>query len=286
MPYRTDLALDEAEHISGQLEGIKKEELSFDGVRITRIKVHSQAGAAQLNKPMGHYVTVETAPLTGYVDHDGTAQIALTKELTDLLPAEGAVLVAGLGNPAITPDALGPQVAQHILASRHLSGELTRSVGLGELRGVSAVATGVLGKTGIETGELLCGLVRQISPAAVVVVDALASTSLQRLGRTIQITDTGIVPGSGVGNARREISQKTLGVPVIAVGVPTVVDAATMTLELTGQEVQQGHHSAGMMVTPREIDTMIQNAAKLVALSLNRALHPTVSTEDLMALVG
>ena len=144
----------------------------------------------------------------------------------------------------------------------------------------------MLGKTGIETGELLCGLVRQISPAAVVVVDALASTSLQRLGRTVQITDTGIVPGSGVGNARREISQKTLGVPVIAVGVPTVVDAATMTLELTGQEVQQGHHSAGMMVTPREIDTMIQNAAKLVALSLNRALHPTVSTEDLMALVG
>lgn len=285
MAYRTDLALDEAERIATPPAGVKKEELSFDGVRITRIEVCDEEGAAALHKPMGHYITVQTGRLTAAAEPGGAAQTAVTGEVGRLLPQTGAVLVAGLGNPEITPDALGPAVAGKILASRHLSGELTRNLGLGDLRPVCAISTGVLGKTGMETGELLRGVVEQIRPAAVIAVDALASSSLSRLGCTVQISDAGIVPGSGVGNARRELSEKTLGVPVIAVGVPTVVDAATMAEDLTGRQAREDA-AARMMVTPREIDTVVISAARLVALSLNRALHPGVSPEDLTALVG
>lgn len=285
MAYRTDLALDEAERIETPPTGVKKEEISFDGVRITRIEVCDEEGAAALHKPVGHYVTVQTGRMIAGGEPGSAAQTAVTGEVERLLPQTGAVLVAGLGNPEITPDALGPAVAGKILASRHLSGEMTRNLGLGDLRPVCAISTGVLGKTGMETGELLRGVVEQIRPAAVIAVDALASSSLSRLGCTVQISDAGIIPGSGVGNARRELSEKTLGVPVIAVGVPTVVDAATMAEDLTGQQVR-GEEAARMMVTPREIDTVVISAARLVALSLNRALHPTVLPEDLMTLVG
>lgn len=287
MRSRTDLAIDEHERVSGSIPGVKKEELSFENVKITRITVENSEGAEAIGKPVGRYITVETESFGRFSDMTDARQAAVTGELSRLLPPDGAVLVAGLGNTEITPDAVGPRSVGMILATRHLSGELTRKVGLGDLRAVSALSPGVLGKTGIETGELLFGVVRQIAPAAVIVIDALASNSLSRLGRTVQITDTGIIPGSGVGNARREISRKTLGVPVIAVGVPTVVDAVTLARDVfKGEEDPSQNGTADMMVTPREIDTVVENAAALIALSVNRALHPAIPAEELMALVG
>ena len=154
------------------------------------------------------------------------------KEIRSLLPEKGLVLVAGLGNSDITPDDLGPRTANMILATRHISEELARAVGLIGLRPVAVLAPGVLGQTGIETGELLYSIVQRLSPAALIVVDALASRRLDRLGCTLQISDTGISPGSGVGNARPHISRETMGVPVISMGVPTVVDAATLAADL------------------------------------------------------
>jgi len=287
MRSRTDLAIDEHERVSGSIPGVKKEELSFENVRITRITVENAEGAEAIGKPVGRYITVETESFGRFSDMTDARQAAVTGELSRLLPPDGAVLVAGLGNTEITPDAVGPRSVGMILATRHLSGELTRKVGLGDLRAVSALSPGVLGKTGIETGELLFGVVRQIAPAAVIVIDALASNSLSRLGRTVQITDTGIIPGSGVGNARREISRNTLGVPVIAVGVPTVVDAVTLARDVfKGDEECLQDGTADMMVTPREIDTVVENAAALIALSVNRSLHPAIPAEELMALVG
>ena len=138
------------------------------------------------------------------------------------------MLVVGLGNSSITPDALGPQVAQHILVTRHLTEELARSLGMGFLRKTAALIPGVLGQTGVESGELTAALVNFIQPSAVIVVDALAAQDYGRLGRTIQISDSGIAPGSGVQNSRKELSRRTLGIPVLSIGVPTVIDAATL----------------------------------------------------------
>ena len=208
------------------------------------------------------------------------------EELAALLPEKGTVLVAGLGNEAITPDALGPRAAGMVLATRHIQGEYARSAGLDDLRPTAVLAPGVLGQTGVESGEIVKGLCGVVSPAAVVAVDALASRSLARLGCTVQLCDTGIAPGSGVGNSRKELTETLLGVPVVAVGVPTVVDAATLARDLTGgeeSEVAVAPRGAQMMVTPREIDLLIGRASRLVAMAINAALQPAYSPADLCA---
>ena len=199
----------------------------------------------------------------------------------------------GLGNDNITPDALGPRTIDKIRATRHISAELAKSVGLEGLRMVSALAPGVLGQTGIETGEIIMGVSKSVKPSAVITVDALASRRLSRLGCTVQIADTGVTPGSGVGNARAQINEQTLGVPVIAVGVPTVVDAATLANDLLGDNEEDKDlfskldgQGADMIVTPREIDLMIDRAAKLLALAINSALQPTLTVEDIMAMTS
>ena len=264
------------------------EELQVGNVKITRIKVLDKAGEQAVGKPTGTYITIEGDPFSNESPIDDSRRAAVSTELTRLLPKEGAILVAGLGNSDITPDALGPKTARGILATRHIDGELSQSLGLGTLRSVSAISPGVLGKTGIETAEIIFGIVSRIKPAAVIVVDALASRRLSRLGTTVQICDSGISPGSGVGNSRCEISAKTLGVPVIAVGVPTVVDAATLAEDILSGEGKQYSPTAdskNMMVTPREIDTMIDRAAGVVSMAINCSLHPHISPEDLAALV-
>ena len=199
--------------------------------------------------------------------------------IRSLLPQEGTVLVVGLGNSSITPDALGPQVAQHILVTRHLTEELARSLGMGSLRKTAALIPGVLGQTGVESGELTAALVNFIQPSAVIVVDALAAQDYGRLGRTIQISDSGIAPGSGVQNSRKELSRRTLGIPVLSIGVPTVIDAATLAAQLTGSSCEQAHQTA--MVTPREIDRLIGHSAKFIALAINKALYPELSLEEI-----
>lgn len=162
-------------------------------------------------------------------------------EIKRLLPVNGLVLVAGLGNMEITPDSLGPKTSRRVLATRHIGGEIARSTGLDRLRPVAVMQTGVTGQTGIETGEYILSIVRRIRPTAVVAIDALASRRTERLGCTLQISDTGISPGAGVGNHRTKITKETIGVPVIAIGVPTVVDAQTLAVDILGNDCNRKH---------------------------------------------
>lgn len=290
MKIRTDLALECRELAPTDCYGIESEELSVGEATITRIHVVDHRGEEALGKPIGHYVTIEVPPFSEEEVFDDTRRSAVTVELSRMLPPKGTVLVAGLGNADITPDALGPKTAEKILATRHISGNLSRALGLGSLRSVCVIAPGVLGKTGMETVEIIRGAVEQIKPCAVIVIDAMASRRLSRLGCTVQLADTGIIPGSGVGNKRKEINAKTLGVPVISLGVPTVVDASTLAKDLltkhpddTLEDMEQNGDS--MMVTPREIDTLITHAADLISLSVNCALHPHLSPELITSLV-
>ena len=298
MNFRTDLAL-EARELSGTqtLDGVESEEKRVGVATVTRIRITNENGAKQLGKPAGHYITVEVPPFSDAAEELDERLDAVADELSALLPKEGTVLVAGLGNSSITPDALGPKSISYVLATRHIGEEIARSAGLYPLRAVTAIAPGVLGQTGIETGELIKSLVDSIRPTAVIAIDALASMKLSRLGCTVQISDTGISPGAGVGNRRMQLNQETLGVPVIAMGVPTVVDAATLvgdlaeTAGVAGKELDQLYEAvqprgAGMVVTPREIDLLIERASKLVALAINKALQPHIAPEDILALVS
>jgi len=283
MNFRSDLAL-ECRAPQQEQRGLRCSEEAHEGCRVTRIEVLDEAGAQSIGKPVGTYVTVELPPLGEYAEVYGPGMECAARELRGLLPPEGPVLVAGLGNSSMTPDALGPLCCARVLATRHLAGELAESAGLGALRPVSCLTPGVLGRTGMESAELVAAAVRATKPAAVLTVDALAARKLSRLGCTIQLSDSGIVPGSGVGNARRELSRGTLGVPVVSLGVPTVVDAATLVADLA-QACEPPAESAGMMVTPREVDLLIERAAKLCAMAINRALQPHLGVEDFLELV-
>lgn len=256
--------------------------------------MNNENGASALNKPCGRYITVEVPPFSDDAEiFDGRIDV-LADEISSVLPENGPILVAGLGNDDITPDALGPQTVSMIFSTRHIVGEIARSIGFENLRSVSAVATGVLGKTGIESKEVIDGIISSIKPSAVVVIDALASKSASRLGCTVQISDSGIFPGSGVGNKRAEISERTLGVPVISVGVPTVVDASTLVCGMLCtdddekcEEIRRKIEPRGerMMVTPREIDLITRRAAKYIAMGINCALNPGLSPETMLSLV-
>ncbi len=289
MDFRTDLAVEKSEVFGQALpQGVRCVTERADDLKITRIEVQSAAGAEALGKPQGRYITVEVPPFKRSAEIPDETVETLARELRRLLPADGTVLVAGLGNADITPDALGPKFSSLVFATRHIEPELASAAGLGELRPVVNLIPGVLGKTGMETGELLHGAVESVRPAAVVTVDALAARRLSRLGCTVQMTDTGVTPGSGVGNARAELSRSSLGVPVIALGVPTVVDAATLVHDFTAEPpdsplVREG---ADMMITPREIDLVIDRAARMLALAVNKALQPHLSPQDILLLVS
>ena len=289
MDFRTDLAVEKSESFGQSLpDGIRCATQTVNDLKITRIEVLSAAGAEALGKPQGRYITVEVPPFKRSAEIPDETVETLARELRRLLPAQGTVLVAGLGNADITPDALGPKFSSLVFATRHIGQELAAAAGLGTLRPVVNLVPGVLGKTGMETGELLRGAVESVHPAAVVTVDALAARRLARLGCTVQMADTGVTPGSGVGNARAELSESSLGVPVIAVGVPTVVDAATLVHDFSAEPpdsplVREG---ADMMITPREIDLVIDRAARLLALSVNKALQPHLSPQDFLLLVS
>lgn len=276
MQMRTDLALEQREMHPYLPNGVTSREVKKGNALITKITVENESGAAALGKPPGIYTTIEVPPFT---DHLKSEELISTvaDQLSELLPKEGTVLVVGLGNREITPDALGPKAAAGILATRQIDAELARIAGIEGIRSVSVIAPGVLGQTGIEVFDLLHGIVDEIDPSCVIAIDALASRYLKRLGCTVQMSDSGIEPGAGVGNARREISQNTLGVKVIALGVPTVVDAATLVADLTGGNGEIAEpEGRQMIVTPREIDLLVDRAAGLIADCVNRALHPDI----------
>ncbi len=286
MLFRTDLALERAQIIGAtNLEGVSQRTYEICSTNVTEIKVLDEAGEKTIGKPIGTYITVDVPAFTVSRELTDGRLNALVHVLRELLPDEGLVLVAGLGNTAITPDALGPKCADLVFATRHIEDSLQRQIGLGKLRPVAALNPGVLGCTGIEAAEIITAVAQKINPCAVISVDALAAKSVNRLARTVQISDAGISPGSGVGNHRREISRKTIGVPVIALGVPTVVDACSLAQDVTGVQLQGKSAFANMMVSPREIDTVTNSAAKLLSLAINCALQENLTAEDLLSIV-
>lgn len=289
MLFRSDLAAETVEALdTGEFtEQDIRQTVCEDGpLHITVMDVISARAGQRLQKPCGRYITAQFPSLS---DNGGSLEdtaCRLAGQMKTLLPEKGEVVVAGLGNGSITPDALGPKAASMILATRHIRGELARCAGLCDLRPTAVLAPGVLGQTGVESGEIIRGLCGVVKPAAVIVIDALACRSLSRLGCTVQACDAGIAPGSGVGNHRRPLNAQTLGVPVIAIGVPTVVDAATVAMDLTGCDDPEAVLPSGrtMMVTPREIDLLIDRAARLVAMTVNKMLQPDYSPLDLAAI--
>lgn len=281
MQYRTDLALELDEMFGGELpnDELHRQKTKHGAMTIHRIEVRGDRASIALGKPKGVYITAELPNLSDCDEDLEEYACAIGGLLRGLLPSNGTVLVAGLGNRSITPDALGPESVSMVLATRHIEGEFARAAGLDDLRPAAVIAPGVLGKTGIETGEILRGVCAVVEPAAVIAIDALAAHSVERLGCTVQLCNSGISPGSGVGNNRKALDHHTLGVPVIAVGVPTVVDTQIIADELNG--VENGVKS-GMMVTPREIDLIISRASKVVAMAVNCALQPDYSPLELI----
>ena len=267
---RTDLATEELPQNGGELPGVKSRQYEQNGFSVTDVEVLDEQGATSLCKPVGRYLTVDVDSFFRREEDSFPRAVELLSAcMGQLLPLKGqdSVLVAGLGNPAITPDAVGPETAASTLATRHLKNQMPEDFAM--FRPVSVFQTGVLGTTGMESAELIHAVAKSVAPSAIVVVDALAARSSEKLCRTVQLTDSGIVPGSGVGNNRAELSRQNLGVPVLAIGVPTVVDAGD-----------------GLIVTPRDVDKYIKDAGRLIAYALNMTFHKGLTVSDIDMFVG
>ena len=292
---RTDLALEakelweESARETGALRGVEAWSETREGFPIETVHILDQRGERALGKPAGRYVTLTMdGLLRREEDAFPRAARAVGRELGQLLDRSapgGLALVVGLGNRAITPDAVGPKVHEHTLVTRHLVEGLPEH--FGSLRPVASLSAGVLGTTGMESGELVQAVCRDLKPACVIAVDALASRSLERLCRTVQLSDTGIAPGSGVGNYRQALDRETLGVPVLAVGVPTVVEASTLAADLLGQEdlppLGEGRE---LLVTPKDIDSQVDDLAKVIGYGISLALQPGLDVADLDLLLS
>lgn len=288
MDFRTDLALEKREMLGKkEPEGVRSSTFKKGDVSFTKIKILNEEGSKALGKPVGTYITAEIPQLMKNPVTDEDMIEAIAEQLRSLLPERGTVLVVGLGNTDITPDAVGPKSVSTVLATRHISRELSEEIGLGELRSVAGFVPGVLGRTGLEAAESVRGLVSAVEPSAIIAIDALAARKLSRLGTTVQISDIGIIPGSGVGNARKEITEDSVGVPVISVGIPTVVDVCTLVNDLTDSKGKIAENRGqDMIITPREIDIVIERASELIGMSINKALQPDISVEEMLMLVG
>ena len=289
MAFRTDLAVEAIENhkTAAALPHVRQSDRMLEGFAVHEVRILSEDAAREIGKPQGRYLTLELdALIRREEDAFPRACKALSTLLRELLPRpnDGPVLIAGLGNRMITPDAIGPQTADHVIATRHLVAQSPAI--FADWRPVSALAPGVLGQTGVETGEVICGVLDRVRPAAVIAVDALAAGRLSRLLRTVQLADTGITPGAGVGNARTALNEETLGVPVIAVGVPTVVDGATLAHEISSQPGQPDCEalddlSQPVMITTRDIDREVADISRMIGYAVNMALHPHLSVADI-----
>lgn len=289
MAFRTDLAVEAIENhkTAAALPHVRQSDRTLEGFAVHEVRILSEDAAREIGKPQGRYLTLELdALIRREEDAFPRACKALSTLLRELLPHpnDGPVLIAGLGNRMITPDAIGPQTADHVIATRHLVAQSPAI--FADWRPVSALAPGVLGQTGVETGEVICGVLDRVRPAAVIAVDALAAGRLSRLLHTVQLADTGITPGAGVGNARAALNEKTLGVPVIAVGVPTVVDGATLAHEISSQLGQPACEalddlSQPVMITTRDIDREVADISRMIGYAVNMALHPHLSVADI-----
>ncbi len=310
---RTDMALEARDVVRGasreEIPGVRVRDLSERGIEITEVEIYQESAEKLMGKPQGHYITLDVPT---FKDRDPDLKQALIGVITDqmksLLPEDldAMVLVVGLGNWNATPDALGPRVVDRLLVTRHLSGVVPEDIKQ-RMRPVAAVAPGVLGTTGIETLDIIRGIVREVHPDLVIAIDALAARNLDRLVGSVQIADTGIHPGSGVGNRRQGLTEESLGVPVTAIGVCTVVQSVSIAQEAIhllakqlGDDVkfyqilQQmelpeqkglidevlGPRLGDLMVTPKEIDVLINDMADVLSEALNRALQPRLDRSE------
>lgn len=309
--FNTDLAVErndiyrKANNIANDIEGIETQNQEIDDkINISRVKITNEKGAEAIGKPIGNYITIDIKKLK-VADNNEIQKAAetVTKELKELIDKhtekQGDILIVGLGNMYVTPDSLGPKVVKDIDITRHLLKYAPEYIDP-QTRTIAAIAPGVLGTTGIETMEIIQGIVENIKPKLVIVIDSLSSKSIERISSTVQIADTGIVPGAGVGNARNEISQNTLKIPVIAIGVPMVVEAATIasdSIDLFIEKLQQDAKSNdylnelknvnkyemikealapkdyNLIVTPKEIDDLIENMKDVIARGINFAIQ-------------
>ena len=282
MKVRTDLALEERESFDGsgvEIHGVEVEESCDEerDVRLTRVKIVSERGAREMGKSRGTYLTLE-APGLASPDEDYHREVSemIADLLRELTGTAESVLVAGLGNRDVTPDALGPQAVSNLMITRHLIREYGREMmGMDDCCVVSGIVPGVMAQTGMETSEILQGIIDETRPDLLIVIDALAARSTRRLGRTVQITDTGIQPGSGVGNHRGSLTKESLGIPVIAIGVPTVVEAAAIVYDAQGNCEKMPPHLNGMFVTPKNIDEMIKQLSFTLSEALNMVFSET-----------
>ena len=294
---RTDLALEareiwqESAEKTTRLSGVKATKQRQEGYPVTRVDILDGRGEAALGKPQGSYLTIDlTTFWQRKADFFERAVRAVGSQLKTLLPPEGPALVIGLGNAAMTPDAVGPLAVDSVLVTRHLIAAMPKH--FSGFRPVAVQRTGVLGTTGVESAEAVRGLVAEVQPALVIAIDALASRRVGRVCATVQLSDTGIIPGSGVGNHRSALNRETLGVPVFAVGIPTVVDAATLAADLMEEagiaDIDEDKLRAGqqnLMVTPRDIDQQVRDLAKVVGYGINWALQD-LEIEEMNALLS
>ncbi len=308
--FRTDLALErrdiykETNNIKGEIDGIISEEEEVSKtIKVTRVNVINENGAKSIQKPIGTYTTIDVEKMRNITEEEiskisNTMSEELKKLINKHVGKTDEILIVGLGNEYSTPDSLGPKVVREVDVTRHIFKYLPQFVEDGD-REVSAIAPGVLGVTGIETQEILKGIVDNVKPKLIIAIDSLASKSIDRISSSVQLSDTGIIPGAGVGNKRRELSRDTLGVPVIGVGIPTVVELATLvsdgidifikTLQEKAEsndylnklkendkyeEVKEALNVGeyNMIVTPKEIDDLIENMKNIVARGINYAI--------------
>ncbi|MBR5236015.1 MAG: GPR endopeptidase [Clostridia bacterium] len=314
---RTDLALEIHEMLTEaaeEISGVTLKQEEKEGAKISRVHIETLRAQAKMGKPIGHYITIEFPDMNIAEGEEYEALCRIVgKELQALLPLKDKanVLVVGLGNWNITPDSLGPKAISKLMVTRHLLQYIPDQIDEG-IRPVCAISPGVLGITGMETSEIIKGVTNAIKPDAIIVIDALAARSMDRISTTIQLCDTGISPGAGVGNQRKALDKSSLGVPVIAIGVPTVIDAATITADTLQMAAQSEEVEAnqelcealskmdeeeqysmlraalpeslnGFIVTPKDVDLLIDRVAQVVANGINLAMHKNISFQDIAA---
>lgn len=280
MAIRTDLAIECREMFGTEIVGVESLAHDGDGITVTHVKITTEEGAKKIGKPIGNYVTIEIdAAILENEDIIDRVSNAVCNELKEIISSRkiSSVLIVGLGNRYITPDSIGPKVVGKITVTRQITKEAQMGFDF-DVCAVSAISPGVLGITGIETSEIVKGVVEHVKPSLIIAVDALAARSIKRLGTTVQISDVGICPGSGVGNNRKELTEKTLGVPVIAMGVPMVVDVRTLVMDVL-QESEKDHlprnatFDKNMIVTPNDVDSISEKISTIIADGINMAIH-------------
>ena len=267
----------------GELDGIVFREKKMGDIRISTIEIRTDEGEKQLGRPIGNYVTISfpTAANLGYAEFLALCD-AVAREIRSLCGEKKRILVCGIGNGAFAADALGVIAARHVLVTHHLKEMM--SPHMDAFADIAAITPGIMAKTGMETADMVKGAVETVRPDAVLVIDALAAREADRLARTIQISNTGLSPGSGLGNHRSALNERTLGVPVVSIGVPTVVDTATLVYDaLSGKDIDESalKKLSGFFVAPKEIDVIAENLGKLIGYAINRAFHGDFPYEEM-----